>query len=556
MVEESQVRKPLRLWCIHTDWGIRDSVFIPVFALNLGGAKHNIILSPPLLEHIQQQTAGLDKFCATEWARLKNVFKLPSDTENGYLELRPKLSKALDDNIFQKQQADKLITSSLKILSDNLPDLVTYNSSIVDQLPWERVANIELTNGTTEAECDLLTLVNEFLCGAILTPIVGQQLTESYQLLASDLAAVTELHWALAADLPRFFPKPGLPGAFLARRRLFQNFVQFFNELENPTKRVPADDESLSGDETDADTPTPLTTMNEFFSKNEVPIEARAAIALQTLHSLVSHVVPLAFWTLVHLNAFVAAQPKSNLADTLIDEIRKETQIWAQATQPPSIHPSFPAPPAISFNGLPRLTSPTSFPHIRSAINEARRLYKAPIDTFKVNNPTTLTDPASKKPGAQEEWELDPGSYVAFGLSQTLVNTSSAHFLAPTEYKPDRFQHAAPPLSVSDASSSQESFETSLLIAFVTGVLQLWEISPAPKKNFFDHMQEARAAAMAPVDGTPAQAEQTDVQKRKGEWVVPTARDGAGVKIPTRDVRVRIRRREGLPEQRFMRKGK
>lgn len=556
MVEESQVCRMLHLLHVYTDRRARDTVFTSVFTLNIGGAKHNIILSPPLLEHIQQNTTGLEKLDATEWNRLRNVFKLPDDTEHGYLELRPKLSNALEDNIFKKQQAEKLTASFLKILSDTLPDLVTYNSSIVDQLPWERVANIELTDGTAEAECDLLALVNEFLCGAIVTPIIGQQFIESYQLLASDLSAVTELYYALATDLPRLFPKPGLPGAILSRNRLFQNFVRFFDELENPNKRVPADDESISGEETDADTPTPLTAMNEFFLKNEVPIRARAAITLQILHSLVSNVVPLAFWTMVHLNTSVAAQPKANLADTFIDEIRKETQIWAQATQPPSIHPSFPAPPAISFNGLPRLTSPTSFPHLRSAINEARRLYKAPIDTFKVDKPITLAEPKSTRPGVQEEWQLDVGSYVAFGLSQTLINTSSAHFLAPTEYKPDRFQHNAAPLSVTDVSSSQESFETSLLIAFVAGVLHLWEIAPAPKKSFFDHMKEAQAAAMVPVDGKTAPSEQTDVQKRVGEWVVPTARDGAGVKIPKGDVRVRIRRREGLPEQRSLRKGK
>ena len=556
MVEECEVCLSVTFPWICTDPSNRDSMFSPIFAYNLAGAKHNVILSPSLLGQLQQNSAGLDENDTTEWNILRNVFKLPNDTKTGFLDLQPKLAKVLEENFFGKQQAEKLISASLSILADHLPDFVTFNSSIVDQLPWERVGNIELTDGTVEAECDLLTLMNEFLCGAILAPITGHQFPESYQLLASDLSTVTELYYALATDLPRLFPKSGLPGSILAKKRLFQNFTRFYDELDNPKKRVPADDESMSGDEMDADTPTPLTELNKFFVENEVPTEARAAITIQILHNLVSTIVPLAFWTLLRLNTSVKAQPKADPEGTSINQIRKETQLWAHAIQPPSIHPSFPAPPAISFNGVPNLSSATSLPLIRSAIDEARRLYKSPIKTLKVSKPITLTEEESIRPGSQEVWELDVGSYVDIGFSQTLLNTSSAQFINSAEYKPNRFQHTTPPLSVTDPSSSHESFETSLLIAFVAGVLQLWEISPAPKKSMFDLMREAQAAAMVPMDGKAAPPDQSAVEKKVGEWVVPRAVDGANVKIPKHDIRVRIRRREGLPEQRTVRKAK
>lgn len=35
--------------------------------------------------------------------------------------------------------------------------------------------------------------------------------------------------------------------------------------------------------------------------------------------------------------------------------------------------------------------------------------------------------------------------------------------------------------------------------------------------------------------------------RKEGKWVIPQAVDGAQVKIPKRDIRVRVRRREGLP---------
>jgi hypothetical protein len=58
------------------------------------------------------------------------------------------------------------------------------------------------------------------------------------------------------------------------------------------------------------------------------------------------------------------------------------------------------------------------------------------------------------------------------------------------------------------------------------------------------------------MDGKAAPPDQSAVEKKVGEWVVPRAVDGANVKIPKHDIRVRIRRREGLPEQRTVRKAK
>ena len=90
----------------------------------------------------------------------------------------------------------------------------------------------------------------------------------------------------------------------------------------------------------------------------------------------------------------------------------------------------------------------------------------------------------------------------------------------------------------------------------VAGLVQLWNIAPAPKKSFFDQMQEAGnqasmgAAALAGEErATVGEAERArEDEKRKGaKWMFPKAIDGASIKVPRSDVRVRIRRREGLP---------
>ncbi|KAH5859003.1 hypothetical protein HBI90_161390 [Parastagonospora nodorum] len=69
-------------------------------------------------------------------------------------------------------------------------------------------------------------------------------------------------------------------------------------------------------------------------------------------------------------------------------------------------------------------------------------------------------------------------------------------------------------------------------------------------------MQEAREEAQiraAPLTSERLEAKDAQLkEKREKEgkvekWVMPKAVDGASIKVPKADVRVRIRRREGLP---------
>ena len=79
-----------------------------------------------------------------------------------------------------------------------------------------------------------------------------------------------------------------------------------------------------------------------------------------------------------------------------------------------------------------------AFPHLRSCISEARRLYGSSATMHTISNPTSL-DEKSLSPGAQESWELEAGSHIDLGLSRSLINSSSSEFPSPETFKPDRF---------------------------------------------------------------------------------------------------------------------
>ncbi|KAF2630235.1 hypothetical protein BU25DRAFT_408210 [Macroventuria anomochaeta] len=547
------------------DWlkGVRDSSTHSIISYQAAGAKHVVILTVTLLEELHRKCTSLGEHTTSRWAILRNAFGMPKGFENEYFELLPKVSEFVDAEIFRSKSMETLVAASCKILTDTLPDLITFNSSIVDQMQWERTANIELTDGTSEAECDFFVLINDFCCNTILGPIAGAQFPESYQLLASDLADINRHYYALALGLPRLSPIQGLPTAALAKRRLLQNFTRLFKELTEPkVRRVPDDDESMSEEETDADTSTPLATLNELFMKHDIPISARAAIALHLIHSIVAEVVPLAFWTLLQVY-FSSTWPlaQSDQA-TPFAKIKEETKSWAQAIQPPSIHPLFPAPPEISYTSPAQFQSPTPFPYLHSCINEARRLYNSSATLYTIGKPTVL-DEKSLRPGVQEQWELEAGSHIDLGLSRSLINNSSANFASPETFKPDRFVKSAPGPSIVSTADTSEQYKTALLVSIIAGIVQLWEISPAPKKTFIEKMIEVRdevhagAAALdsdGKVNKSNSRVEKDGEEKKTGEWVLPKALDAASVKVPKSDVRVRIRRRDNLPAPKVPRK--
>ncbi|KAF1998888.1 hypothetical protein P154DRAFT_602418 [Amniculicola lignicola CBS 123094] len=528
--------------------GVRDSTIHSITRYIVAGAKHDVVLSPSLLGQILEQQDNIEEDKQALWTILHNAFGMPGGLKKQYFNIRPAFLEKLETEIFDGPEMKKVVAASTSILSDSLPDFITFNSSVVDQMPWERVAGVELTDGNEEAETSLFGLVYEFACNAIVPPITGTLFPESYQLLASDLSTFDESFYALAIGFPRFFLVRGLPTATLAKKRLLQNFARLFDELTNPpAKREIADDESMSGEETDADTPTPATAFNEFFTQHNLPMQARAAITVSVIHKLVSQVVPLAFWTLLHIYASSSHGGETTTEKTPLEIIREETKSWAEAYQPDSIHPSFPAPPEISFAPMSKLYLHTSFPFLRSTITESRRLYTSSTTMLKILNPIHLTEHESTRPGAKELWELPPGSYIDAGLSQSLINTSPAHHVNPEKYTPTRFLPSTSTTKDHPLKNTTMPFldppselTTALLVPLIAGILQLWDVSPAPKKSFMDQMHEAGAAAAG---------NEPEVKKSEtGVWEIPRKLgEGAGVRLPRGEVKVRVRRRGGLP---------
>jgi hypothetical protein len=181
---------------------------------------------------------------------------------------------------------------------------------------------------------------------------------------------------------------------------------------------------------------------------------------------------------------------------------------------------------------------------------------------YTINNPTSLNE-KSLSPGAHESWELEAGSHIAVGLSRSLINSSASEFPSPETFKPDRFIDTVPGPSINSPSDTSAPFKTALLVSIIAGIVQLWDITPAPKKTFMEKMIEVRdevhAGVASMADEGKASKGNSRVgkegeERKTGVWVLPRAVNAASVQVPNGDIRVRIRRREGLPAPKVPRK--
>ncbi|KAF2811197.1 uncharacterized protein BDZ99DRAFT_297668 [Mytilinidion resinicola] len=422
---------------------------------------------------------------------------MPLSAKAEYLKARSVLTNAFKAELVDQNKRQELTKESMGSLQYTLPDLTTFNSSIVDQMPWERVSDLDILEDVEDTiETNLLSLINEFLSPVALNPITGSTLPESNQLLFIDLSTFSTYFYALATGLPRFFPLRGLTPAYLSRNRLLQALTIHHESFSSASASTDAD----------AEAPTPLSQLDAIMSTHNFPHPARASATLGFLNQLVSSTVPLAFWTLLRIHAHDST--------TLLPELLAETKDYAKATQPPPIHPSFPSPTNLTFS----TTLASKCPLLTSCVLETLRLYATPSSSKLVTKNLSISEAAEDvvAGGAPTTWLLKAGDIVDIGASAWLRNTDPRLHLDPKTWKPERFVNSSTTLDeaignlVVDEEVMQWAVE--LVAAFVAGFIQLWVLEPKGGKE--------------------------------KKWKMPGEKAGSVMAVPRGDIRVRIRKRE------------
>jgi len=81
---------------------------------------------------------------------------VPKDQLDFYERIAPELQNAVEPYLQISGTSHTRLDDIMRHLEGNLPDLITFNPSIVDQEPWERVSAGQFVEDGDSAEVSLL----------------------------------------------------------------------------------------------------------------------------------------------------------------------------------------------------------------------------------------------------------------------------------------------------------------------------------------------------------------------------------------------------------------
>ena len=121
-----------------------------------------MVCSPSLVEAVFSHPEFVSEAETNMWMVPRNAMGMPENAKDQYFNARPIISKSFIQYSLNGPKMSHTVGVSIQALQENLPDLITFNPSIVDQMPWERVSDTELTDiadGHTEVEVSLLYVI-------------------------------------------------------------------------------------------------------------------------------------------------------------------------------------------------------------------------------------------------------------------------------------------------------------------------------------------------------------------------------------------------------------
>lgn len=455
----------------------------PVFGIYIRGVKHNAVASPSMMKTVLSVKAVTPHNQVLDQA-LQNVFgdrslirNLDLDRHQG---VSDKASTILNEEAFVTE-ASSTIT---RLVQREMPNLVSFCRSIVDQYPWERgTSGVELPEDGDQTVCEanLFALVSNFIGHVTSTFLMGEAFVENFPNLAEDLGRLDDCFVTLFAGTPRWAPHPAASAGHAASDRLRHIFSVFHRAFTAWDDGIDAGIELRDLDDVSELVKDRMRT----FRKLELSPGASAAGHLSLYYDLIEHTTKITFWTITHL----FAEP------SLLDQVRKEIAPYVVASRPTREETGFPfdEPPRLSLDIEKVLTS---CPLFRACYYETVRLHSAGISFKKLASDVTLSESAEEAAYGLTE----PRTYkIAKGEDVIVPHGAHYHdaryFSNPEQYDPLRFLVSDPATGkqVADSSilapfadglygSTNNGFTERAILTFTAGIVALWDIEPTSGK--------------------------------------------------------------------------
>ncbi|KAI9891293.1 MAG: hypothetical protein M1814_002806 [Vezdaea aestivalis] len=480
----------------------RDESAHGLLSVGIGGTPHVFIYSPSLTKRLFALRAPVTDDHFIIWPVYKRLLGGDPSLKEKWMARWTLAIDPLIDGLTKEPGLSQITEATVRKIEENIPNMISYTDSPIDQFLWERVSNADLvqTDQGRAMEVDLWPFLRH-LSGLTTGPaMTGQAFFDNNQLFMQDMFEFDAGAFWLLLGLPNWFPIPSISKAVRARHRMKLALQALHEALDAAAdgKPVPAEWGNLD------DVFYTLTQRQKVLRDTFSP-EQRAVADISVLWAQHANINNLVFW-LVHR---IFSIPGT------VDRIRKEIEPYCHVVYGESILGRQSAPRIkLDVKGLRNCTL------LKSSFYEVMRLHAAPWSIRKITRDIVLTEDAQKSgKGAPGSFKIKAGTLI--DVPHNLQHLDPKFFDDPEDFIPDRFV-------VTDPETGDITVKAGNVKTFGGG-------SSICKGRF---LAEREALGL-----TAAILSLWDIEPAKGDWKTPGNLWATGILRPSEPCRVRISKR-------------
>jgi hypothetical protein len=448
-----------------------------VFGIYMRGETHNTVISPSMTKtilssHNATSTLALDQ-------ALQNVFGNRSLLQTLQQTSNSEISDDVPGMLNKESFVNDASTAITSLIKRNIPNLVTFSKSLVDQTPWERDSLVSLDEENQSlCEANLFALVRNFVGHNMSTFLMGEAFLENFPMVIEDLWKLDTSFVTLFVGTSRAFPSPRVSGGYSTRDKLIHITSVFHRAFCAVDDGIDPGLELRDLDDVSGLVKERMRT----FRKLDLTANASAAGHLSLYWDILEHISKITFWTVLHIFADSA----------LLEEIRKEFSPCVKSSRPTREETGFPfdEPPRLSLD-LEKVLD--SCPLFKACYLETIRLHSVGVSFRKLGSDLTLTESANDATEPRS-YKMRKGENVI--MPHVAYQTDPRRFSNPDQYDPLRFIVTDPasggkkvdanilgPIAEGLYGAKDNKFYEGTILAFTAGIVSMWNITSTDGKD-------------------------------------------------------------------------
>ena len=238
------------------------------------------------------QASSSVEYDSLSWAFLSRAFRLDDNCKQSFFDIQGALASLSASSPEYTETPSLCLNAFIALFEQNAPFLITFSSSLVDQLPWERATGLEvssdsyspLSSSDNSVKASFPALIKNFTGHVLLKGLLGSDLMELYPGICSDLNDLELNYKWMLLGVPRWVPIPGLLAAHIARRRLELGLSGFHQALDRASIGI-----ALGSGWTEvSDVNIMMVRRSKLYRERSVREEVRLALDIDLLMASVS----------------------------------------------------------------------------------------------------------------------------------------------------------------------------------------------------------------------------------------------------------------------------